>query len=152
MSDVVKVDKMLKLASGLSHFRRLPFRLFNGGTCYGLMMRTLLNGLIGVDNYVDDIVVQTKTWPKHLAVFFEVFLSVSIMVKPSSCCHRYSKIYFVGHQVGVGPLMTQDDEVERVQGAPVPQTVTQVRSFMGRIGHYRKLTGKYASTATPLRK
>ena len=85
-------------------------------------MRTLLNGLIDVDYYVDDIVIQTKTWPKHLAVLFEMFLSVSIT--PSNCCHRYSKIDFVGHPVGEGQLMTQVDEVERVQGAPVPQTVT----------------------------
>ena len=54
--------------SGLFQFRRMPFVLVNVEASYGRMMRKLLNGLYGVDNYVDDVMVHTQTWPEHLAV------------------------------------------------------------------------------------
>ena len=88
--------------SGLFLFRRMPFRLINAGTSYGRSKRKLLNGLTGVDNYVDDIVVRTQTWPEHLVVLREVFkrlMSAGITVKSSKCCLGYSKIYFVSHQL-----------------------------------------------------
>ena len=44
---------------GLFQLRRMPFGLVNAGTSFGRMMRILLNGLSGVDNYVDHIVVYT---------------------------------------------------------------------------------------------
>ena len=71
----------------------------------------------------------THTWPEHLAIIREVYkhlMSAGITVKPSKCCLGYSRIDFVGHKVGDGQLTTQDDKVERVQEAPVPETVTQV--------------------------
>ena len=70
----------------------MPFGLVNAGASYGRMMRILLNVLSGVDDYVEDIVVRTQTWPEHLAILREVFkrlMSAGITVKPSKCCLGY---------------------------------------------------------------
>ena len=126
--------------SGLFQFRRMPLGLVNARASYGCMMRKLLN---------------EQMWPEHLAVLRKVFkrlISPGITVKPSKCFLGYSKIDFVGHQVGEGQLMTQDDKVERVQEASVPQTVTQVRSFLGPTIYYRKLIQNYVSIWYPFNK
>lgn len=81
---------------------------------------------------------------------FKRLISPGITVKPSKCFLGYSKIDFVGHQVGEGQLMTQDDKVERVQVASVPQTVTQVRSFPRPTIYYRKIIQNYVSIWYPL--
>ena len=123
----------LYIPCGLFQLRRMPFRLVNAEASYGRMMRILLNGLSGVDNYVDDIVVYTHMWSDQLSILREVFkrlMSAGITVKPSTCCLGYSKIYFVGHKVGEGQLMAQAHRVERVQEAPVPQTVTGILQEM----------------------
>ena len=77
----------------------MPFGLVNAGASYGRII--LLNGLSGVDNYVDDIVVHTQTWPEDLAIRREVFkrlMSAGITVKPSKYCLGR----FIGHKVGEG--------------------------------------------------
>ena len=51
-------------------------------------------------------------------------------------------VVFIGYQVGEGQLMTQDDKVERVQKALVPQAVTQATSVLGLTGFCRKFIPK----------
>ena len=47
--------------------------------------------------------------------------------------------------------MSQADKIDKICQAPVPQTVTQVRSFFGFAGYYRKFIDNYA-TLTDLTK
>ena len=138
---------------GLLQFRRMPFGLVNAGATYSRMMRKLLNGLEDVDNYVDDVIVHSPTWEEHLATLAKVFdriRAASLTVKPSKCWLGCSKVDFLGHQVGGGKILTQDDKVDRVKNAERPRTKTQVRSLLGLAGYYRKYLDHYSSTVTPL--
>ena len=51
---------------GLFQFVRMPFGLVNAGATYERMMRKLLNGMTGVANYVDDVIVYSATWEEHM--------------------------------------------------------------------------------------
>ena len=85
-------------------------------------------------NYVDDIIIHTNTWAKHVLVLGKVFHKLSeagITVKPSKCYLGYATIDFVGHRIGKGEIRTQSDKVDKVKHATIPTTVTQVRSFLG---------------------
>ena len=138
---------------GLFQFRRMPFGLVNAGALYCRMMRKLLYDVDGADNYVDDIIIHTNTWAEHVLVLGKVFHGLSeagITVKPSKCYLRYATIDFVGHRIGKGELRTQSDKVDKVKHATIPATVTQVISFWGLTGHYRKFIYNYATIATPL--
>ena len=138
---------------GLFQFRRMPFGLVNAGATYGRMMRRVLDGLPDVDNYVDDVIVHSPTWKSHLGTLRALFARVrqaSLTVKPSKCHVGYLQVDFVGHQVGSGLMLTQSDKVDKVKNAEVPRTKTQVRSFLGLAGYYRKFIPHYASLTTPL--
>ena len=98
------------------------------------MMRELLCGIENVDTYVDDVIIHNRTWAEHLSTLKEVFTRIryaGIIIKPSKCCVGYPSVDFVGHHVGQGHIHTQEDKIEKVQNAAIPQTVTQVRSFLG---------------------
>jgi hypothetical protein len=49
-------------------FRKLPLGMVNSGVTFNRMMRKLLAGLEGADNYVDDILEHTVRWVEHLNV------------------------------------------------------------------------------------
>ena len=139
--------------AGLFQFRRMPFGLVNAGASYCRMMRELLLGLDNVDSYVDDIIIHTQTWDQHIVTLRAVFdrlRNAGITVKPSKCCIGFHSVDFVGHHVGDGKIQTQNDKIEKVKNAPIPLTVTQVRSFLGLTGYYRKFINNYASIAAPL--
>ena len=69
---------------GLFQFRRMPFGLVNAGASYCRMMRKLLYDVDGADNYVDDIIIHTNTWAKHVLVLkFHKLSEAGVTVKPS---------------------------------------------------------------------
>ena len=138
---------------GLFQFVRMPFGLINAGATYERMMRKLLNGMTGVANYVDDVIVYSTTWEEHMVSLRELFNRVkeaSLTMKPSKCNVAYSQVNFVGHKVGAGQLTTQMDKVERVMNAEIPRNKTQVRSLLGLVGYYRKFIDNFASLTAPL--
>ena len=57
--------------NGLYQFRMMPFGLVNAPATFSRMMRTLLNGLSHVDNYIDDILVHTETWVTHMYKYYQ---------------------------------------------------------------------------------
>ena len=117
------------------------------------MMKKLLCGIGNVDSYVDDVIIHNRTWAEHLSTLKEVFTrirSAGITIKPSKCCAGYPSVDFVGHHVRQGHIHTQEDNIEKVQNAAIPQTVTQVRSFLGLTSYYRKFIANYASIAALL--
>ena len=153
MTEEDKEKTAFSSSLGLLQFRRMPFGLVNAGATYSRMMRKLLDGLDGVANYVDDVIVHSRTWEEHTATLAELFARIraaSLTVKPSKCWLGYSKVDFLGHRVGEGNILTQDDKVEKLLKADRPRTKTQVRSLLGLAGYYRKYIQHYSSIVTPL--
>ena len=153
MKDEDKEKTAFSSSLGLLQFRRMPFGLVNAGATYSRMMRNLVDGLDGVAFYVDDVIVHSRTWDQHVETLSELFARIreaSLTVKPSKCWLGYSKVDFLGHRVGDGNILTQDDKVDKVMKAERPHTKTQVRSLLGLAGYYRKYIQNYASVVTPL--
>ena len=153
MTEEDKEKTAFSSSLGLLQFKRMPFGLVNAGATYSRMMRKLLDGLDGVANYVDDVIIHSRTWDEHVATLSEVFARIreaSLTVKPSKCWLGYSKVDFLGHRVGDGNSLTQDDKVDKLMKDDIPHTKTQVRSLLGLAGHYRKYIQNYSSVVTPL--
>ena len=54
-------------------FPRMPFGMVNSGMTMTRAMRRLLEGMDNVVDYIDDLLVHTKTWEEHLDVLEELF-------------------------------------------------------------------------------
>ena len=57
----------------------MPFGLVNSESTFDRMVRKLLHGCSNADNYVDDIIGQTKRWDDHLVMLRETFSPESEM-------------------------------------------------------------------------
>ena len=139
--------------SGLYQFEVLPFGLVNSAATFNRMMRTLLHGLKNVHNYVDDILIHTRTWEEHMVAVREVFRRLrkaNLTARPSKCYMGYSEVEFLGHVVGHGVVKPKPHKIEAIQNAERPKTKTQLRSFLGLAGYYRKFIPDFAAIACPL--
>ena len=58
--------------------------------------------------------------------------------RPSKCYMGYSEVEFLGHVVGQGVVKLKPHKKEAIQNAERPKTKTQLRSFLGLAGYYRK--------------
>ena len=101
-------------------------------------MRKLLRGMVGVCNYIDDILVHSRTWEDHLHTLAELFQRIreaNLTVRPSKCFIAQEQVEFLGHVVGRGL---------------VAKTKKQVRSFLGTTNYYRNFIPNYSAIAVPL--
>ena len=53
---------------GLFQFTVLPFGMVCARASFSRLMRKLLAGLEGVENFIDDIIVYTESFDQHLEV------------------------------------------------------------------------------------
>ena len=138
---------------GLFHWKVMPFGLVNSGATFSRVMRRLLKGLEGVDNYIDDILIHTPTFEEHVLKLREVFRRLRIArltAKPSKCFIGYFEVEFLGHVVGKGQTRPRPAKIEAIMNAPRPETKSQLRSYLGLTGYYRSFIPNYASIAVPL--
>ncbi|KAJ8050432.1 hypothetical protein HOLleu_03637 [Holothuria leucospilota] len=139
--------------NGLFQFCVMPFGLVNSSASFSRLMRVLLKDLQHVHNYIDDILIHTKSWKAHLDVLDEVLQQLrkaNLTVRPSKCAFCFNKTDFLGHVVGNGELAPHSDKLIKVKKAKRPHTKKQLRSFLGLANYYRKFIPNYAEIACPL--
>ena len=76
------------LHNGTYEFLRVPFRLVNSAANLVRGLRKLLEVLEYANHYMDDIVILTPTWRKHIAVLRGVLKRITrcrLTIRPSKC-------------------------------------------------------------------
>ncbi|GBG77968.1 hypothetical protein CBR_g25899 [Chara braunii] len=106
-----------------------------------------------VVEYLDDILIFSKSAEEH-AKHVETVLSLlrqhKYKVNLEKCEFGHTKILYLGHEVSVEGIRPKDAKVASIRDWPRPQTVTEVRSFLGMCGYYRNFVKNYSTVASPL--
>ena len=139
---------------GLFQYTPLPFGLKGSPATFNRLMRRTLKGCQkGIEVFVDDILVHSQTWPEHIKLLEEVFVrlkAAGLTARPSKTFIGNSEIEFVGHVVREGIVRPQDTKIQALKNCERPTTKTQVKSFLGLAGYYRKFVPNFSSITAPL--
>lgn len=139
---------------GLFEFPRMSFGLRNAAqTFQRFMNNTVLNDInvknengkseIGTDFlfcYLDDILIASDSeisHKRHLTALFERLEKFGVTINLNKCRFGQTKLEFLGHEVtpeGIKPAKTK---VEAITNFPRPETVDQLRRFLGMVNFYR---------------
>jgi hypothetical protein len=142
-------------AQGQFCWKRMPFGLKTAGAVFTRMMRKLIQsiGRQDIHNFIDDVLIATATWEEHLEAI-EAFLNrlekAGLTVRPSKCFLGYDTVSFLGFVVGQGRLRPEVGKIAKFRDAKAPTTKTEVRSFLGMLGFYRRFIANYSQIAEPL--
>jgi hypothetical protein len=140
---------------GLYQFTTMPFGLCNAASTFERIIERTLAGLqwqIAV-LYLDDIVVFGKSFEDHLCNLRKVFdrlFEAGLKLKPKKCQFLQEEISFLGHIVSKFGIKTDPAKVAAVKEMKRPETVTQVKSFLGLASYYRKFVKDFSKIAKPL--
>ena len=106
-----------------------------------------------VEAYIDDIIVFSETLPEHLRHLRSVLnrlKAAHLMLKPKKCHFIRQEVEYLGHIITPQGLRPNPKQVSAVVEYPVPESVTQVRQFLGLTSYYRHFIGQFAKVASPL--
>jgi hypothetical protein len=140
---------------GLYQYRVLSFGLCNAPSTFQNVMNHVLAPLLGkcVLVYIDDILVYSKSMEEHashLAQVLELLRQAKLYCKWSKCAFGKAETPFLGHLIGQDGVRVDPKKVAVLQKWPPPQSVEQVRSFLGLATYFRKFIPQFASIAHPL--
>ncbi|KAK8510296.1 hypothetical protein V6N12_073367 [Hibiscus sabdariffa] len=153
--DVLKT--VFRTRYGHYEFLVMPFGLTNAPAAFmDLMNRVFheyLDQLLVV--FIDDILVYSRTeedHDRHLRLVLQTLLENQLYAKLSKCEFWIREVVFLGHVVSSEGIRVDPKKVEAVVNWKQPKSVTEIRSFLGLAGYYRRFVSGFSKVATPLTK
>ena len=132
----------------------MPFGATNAPTTFQRLMHDCLGDLNmrWCIVYLDDIIIYSDTKEEHrrrLEAVFQKLAAAGLKLIPSKCFFFKEEIDYLGHVVSREGIFTNPKKVEAVTKWPTPQTVYDVRSFLGFVGYYRFIKN-FSKIAKPI--
>ena len=120
---------------GLYQFQMMPFSLQGAPATFQRMMDKLIRGMEDYTAaYLDDLVVFSGSWERHLQHIHELFdrlRAAGLTAKPRKCQFGMAQCIYLGHVLGNGLVRPEPSKIDSVMLFPIPQTKKQVRAFLG---------------------
>jgi len=140
---------------GHFEFLVLPFGLTNAPTLFMDLMNRVFQPYLDkfVVVFIDDILVSSKSYEEHeqhLRQTLQTLRSRQLYAKLDKCDFWLKEVTFLGHVVSSKGIFVGPQKVEVVLRWEKPTTVTEIRSFLGLTGYYRRFIEGFSTIATPL--
>lgn len=136
-------------------FKRLSFGLENAPAAFQSEMQGILGVYLckQVVVFIDDILIMSRNFAEHLhlvGAVLETLCQYGIKIKVPKCHWFKTSVPFLGHVVGISGLQKAPEYVQLVLDYPTPDTVHQLRQFLGLVNFQRKFIPDCSQVAQPL--
>src|SRR3954469_18340771 len=144
-----------KTKFGLYEWLVMPFGLTNAPSTFMRLMNHVLRHFIGkfVVVYFDDILIYSRNESEHSAHIrqvLQVLRANKLYGNLDKCTFCKDKVIFLGYVVSKNGVEVDASKIEAIQNWPTPMNVSQVRSFHGLAGFYRRFVKYFSTIAAPL--
>jgi hypothetical protein len=140
---------------GLYEFVVVSFGLTNAPTYFmNLMNKVFMEELDRfVVVFIDDILIYSETaeeHEEHLWIMLERLRQQKLYAKFNKCEFWREKVAFLGHVLSAEGIIVDPSKVESVTKWEQPLSMTDVRSFLGMAGYYRRFIENFSKIAKPM--
>ncbi|XP_061337123.1 uncharacterized mitochondrial protein AtMg00860-like [Gastrolobium bilobum] len=103
--------------------------------------------------FIDDILIYSKSkeeHEEHLRTVLHILRKKQLYAKPSKCEFWLPQIQFLGHVISDEGVAVDPSNIEAIVNWERPKTVTEIRSFLGLAGYYRRFIEGFSKRVLPL--
>jgi hypothetical protein len=103
--------------------------------------------------FIDDILVFSQTaeeHEKHLRIVLGKLKQHQLYAKFSKCEFWMEEVAFLGHVLSAKGVAVDPSKIEVVSKWQSPKSVTEIRSFLGLAGYYRRSIENFSKIAKPM--
>ncbi|GJX70841.1 putative reverse transcriptase domain-containing protein [Tanacetum coccineum] len=140
---------------GHFEFTVMPFGLTNAPAIFMDLMNRVCKPYLDkfVIVFIDDILIYSKSEEEHevhLKTILDLLKKEKLYAKFSKCEFWLKEVQFLGHVVNHDSIHVDPSKVESVQNWKIPESSTEIRSFLGLAGYYRRFIENFSKIAKPL--
>jgi len=140
---------------GHFEFLVMPFGLTNAHAVFMDLMNRVFRPYLdrSVVVFIDDILVYSSSYIKHEKHLREVLQTLRehrLYAKLNKCEFWLKEVTFLGHVILAEGILVDPRKVEAVLKWERPTNVTEIRSFLGLAGYYRRFIEGFSTIAAPM--
>lgn len=139
---------------GLRRCKRLSFGTSFAAEVFQNTLSTALEGLRGVCNISDDIIVFGENQLEHdknLEAVFKRLSERNLTLNKDKCEFNKSQLEFYGYVFGANRISADPRKVDAIKTAEIPKNVSEVGSFLGMTNYVERFIPNYSTITAPLR-
>jgi len=140
---------------GNYQFKVMPFGLCNAPGTFQREMNRIFFPLIGkcIFVYIDDLIIFSSSLHDHILDLERVFKIIKengLKINLAKCHFFKETVELLGHTISTKGISPIQEKTKVITGWQQPSNVTQLQSFLGTVGYYRKFIANFATIAKPL--
>ncbi|WVZ77744.1 hypothetical protein U9M48_025571 [Paspalum notatum var. saurae] len=133
----------------------MSFGLTNAPAFFMYMMNSVFMNELDkfVVVFIDDILIYSKNekeHEEHLRIVLTQLRKHKLYAKFSKCAFWLKEVGFLGHILSEKGVAVDPNKVKDVLNWKQPETVTEIRSFLGLAGYYRRFIKDFSKIAKPM--
>ena len=133
----------------------MSFGLSNAPIVFMCLMNNVLHKYLDkfVVVFIDDILIYSKNneeHEEHLKIILQVLREHQLYAKFSKCDFFKDKIQCLGHVITKDGISIDPNKIKSINEWPISKDVTDVWSFMGITGYYRRFIKGFSRIANPI--
>ncbi|KAK3083972.1 hypothetical protein FSP39_006106 [Pinctada imbricata] len=140
---------------GLWRYKRLNFGISAAPEIFHNEIRQALQGLKGVRNLSDDIIVfgsDQKTHDANLRAVLQRLREKNLTLNKEKCSFNQNRISFFGYVFSAEGISADPKKVEAIKDAKKPSNQSEIKSFLGMTNYVSRFIPDYSTITDPLRK